>query len=211
MELNYHGYFTTPIYDVYLPNFVKPLNKVSDKYIKLAQNKNKVFIKEREKTFKKKVGDMNLVHHSESLLDKAEFQDLKKIIFNTSNTILKQMGYHFDIKNLIYTDMWVQEFSRRGVGCHEKHLHAHCHISGFYFLKCSEKTSFPYFQDPRPGKNMSQLLEHNKNNITFASDQVNYKPKPGTLLLFPSYLEHAFSSDCGADPFRFIHFNLKVF
>jgi len=54
------------------------------------------------------------------------------------------------------------------------------------------------------------LLEHNKNNITFASDQVNYKPKPGTLLLFPSYLEHAFSSDCGVDPFRFIHFNLKV-
>ena len=33
----------------------------------------------------------------------------------------------------------------------------------------------------------NQLNYYAKNNITFASDQVNYKPKPGTLLLFPSY------------------------
>ncbi len=34
--------------------------------------------------------------------------------------------------------------------------------------------------------------------------------KPGTLLLFNSWLPHQFSVDNGIDPFRFIHFNLQA-
>ena len=30
-------------------------------------------------------------------------------------------------------------------------------MSGFYFLKCSNKTSKPFFHDPRPGKLMTDL------------------------------------------------------
>ena len=32
--------------------------------------------------------------------------------------------------------------------------------------------------------------------------------QPGTLIIFPGYLEHEFSVDFGIEPFRFIHWNI---
>ena len=34
---------------------------------------------------------------------------------------------------------------------------------------------------------------------------------PGTLIIFPGYLEHEFSVDFGIEPFRFIHWNIKQY
>ena len=48
------------------------------------------------------------------------------------------------------------------------------------------------------------------NNITDASDYINFKPVPGTLIMFPSYLSHGFQVDFGLQPFRFIHFNYRA-
>ena len=42
------------------------------------------------------------------------------------------------------------------------------------------------------------------------SGSIHYKPRPGTLMLFPAYVEHEFTVDLGIDPFRFIHFNLQA-
>ena len=42
------------------------------------------------------------------------------------------------------------------------------------------------------------------------TETVNFHPKPGTLLLFPGYMEHEFSVDPGFEPFRFIHFNIQA-
>jgi hypothetical protein len=46
--------------------------------------------------------------------------------------------------------------------------------------------------------------------LTFGSAAVNFKPKPGSLVLFPSFLEHQFAMDLGIESFRFIHFNLQA-
>ena len=40
---------------------------------------------------------------------------------------------------LFTTEMWVQEFAKKGGGHHTLHTHWNGHISGFYFLKASEK------------------------------------------------------------------------
>ena len=34
------------------------------------------------------------------------------------------------------------------------------------------------------------------------------RPKPGTLIIFPGYLEHEYAVDAGKEPFRFIHWNI---
>ena len=46
--------------------------------------------------------------------------------------------------------MWVQEFAKKGGGHHSAHIHWNQHVSGFYFLKCSDKTSYPIFHEPKP-------------------------------------------------------------
>ena len=120
------------------------------------------------------------------------------------------MGYNLNDYEIHWTEMWVQEFGKDGGGHHEGHIHYDNHISGFYFLKCSDKTSYPIFHDPRLGKCVTQLPLKNESEITFGSQFINYKPQPGTLILFPAFLEHQFSVDLGIEPFRFIHFNLQA-
>jgi uncharacterized protein (TIGR02466 family) len=108
------------------------------------------------------------------------------------------------------TEMWVQQFAKNGGGHHSPHTHWNGHISGFYFLKCSDKTSYPIFHDPRPGKVMNQLPEKDSNSFSDAVDLINIKPKPGTFVFFNSYLGHEFVVDHGVEPFRFIHFNIRA-
>lgn len=209
-NLEFKTYFETPIYVGKLPELVNDLNKVSDKFILEAKNRNKKIIKERDKFMKKKLSDFGLTHHSTSLTNLPQFEILQNYVSNRSIEILEHMGYDLKDHQILWTEFWVQEFAEKGGGHHEKHIHYNNHISGFYFLKCSEKTSFPVFHDPRPAKIISQLPFKNSNEICLSTDKINYKPMPGTLIMFPAFLEHQFAVDPGIEPFRFIHFNLQA-
>ena len=112
--------------------------------------------------------------------------------------------------SLFVTEMWVQEFAKKGGGHHTLHTHWNGHISGFYFLKASETTSMPLFEDPRPGNVMNLLPEKDRSKITYASSQINYQVKPGRMMFFPSYMPHQYSVDIGYEPFRFIHWNCQA-
>ena len=71
-------YFQSPVYHVEIPEWVKPIDKICDKYIKKAQKDNEKVIKQREKDWKKKVGDITMSHHSISMVGDPglkEFQD----------------------------------------------------------------------------------------------------------------------------------------
>ena len=43
-----------------------------------------------------------------------------------------------------------------------------------------------------------------------ASELIHFKPTPGTLIIFPGYLEHEYAVDFGIEPFRFIHWNIQA-
>jgi len=209
-NLEFKLYFETPIYVGNIPELVNAMNKASDKFIIEAKDRNKKIIKERDKAMKKKLGDFGLPHHSTSLIDLPQFEILQNYVTNRSKEILDHMGYDLTNYILKWTEFWVQEFSEKGGGHHEGHIHYDSHISGFYFLKCSNKTSVPIFHDPRHAKIMSQLPLKNANEVSFGNPLINFKPVPGTLIMFPSFLEHQFSLDLGIEPFRFIHFNLQA-
>ena len=106
--------------------------------------------------------------------------------------------------------MWGQEFAKDGGGHHTLHTHWNGHISGFYFLKGSEKTSKPMFEDPRPGNMMNLLPQKYPTKITYASHQISYEANPGKMIFFPSYMPHQYVVDMGYEPFRFIHFNCQA-
>ena len=57
---------------------------------------------------------------------------------------------------------------------------------------------------------MADLPRKNETEVSMASSMINYKPKPGTMIFIPAYLEHQFTVDPGVDDFRFIHFNLQA-
>jgi len=194
--------FTNNIYVEEDNSWLNFLNTVSDKYIEQVRDYNKKYFLNNK--------DFGLVHHSGLLMLDPDLLEFNKFICKKSYSILDEQGYDLKEYSLSIRELWVQEFSKEGGGFHSAHTHWNGHISGFYFLKCSDKTSFPIFHDPRPGKLMIQLPEKDTTLITDASEKIQFKPKPGTFIFFNSYLGHEFVVDHGIEPFRFIHFNIQA-
>ena len=100
---------------------------------------------------------------------------------------------------------------KKGGGHHSAHIHWNQHVSGFYFLKCSNKTSYPIFHEPKTGARCTKLkMKPNLKGVWAGHEQFHMKPKPGTLIIFPGYLEHEYAVDFGIEPFRFIHWNIQA-
>ena len=208
-QLTREDLFRCPIWFAKEPSFVDSLNKASDSYIENAKKNLKKDIDKRNKKFGDK-GDMGNVFHSTSLIGDPAFKELQDYIGATSHNLLGEMGYDLKDYAIFTTEMWVQEFAKKGGGHHTLHTHWNGHISGFYFLKASEKTSLPLFEDPRPGNLMNSLPELDKLKVTYASTAINYNVEPGSMLFFPSYMPHQYVVDMGYDPFRFIHWNCQA-
>ena len=166
-------------------------------------------IDKRNKTHKTK-GDLGSVYHSTTLIGDEKFKTLTDYIGATSHNLLMEMGFDMSSHELFTTEMWVQEFAKSGGGHHTLHTHWNGHISGFYFLKASDKTSMPLFEDPRPGNVMNLLPELDKTKVTYASSAVHYKVHPGRMIFFPSYMPHQYIVDLGIETFRFIHWNCQA-
>ena len=208
-QLNREDYFKCPIWFADVPKFVDDLNTSSDPYIETAKKNLKKDIAKRNKKFGDR-GDMGHVFHSTPLVGDPNFLQLQNYIGATAHNLLGEMGFDMTHHQLFTTEMWVQEFAKKGAGHHSLHTHWNGHMSGFYFLKASEKTSRPIFEDPRPGNVMNLLPQKDLTKITYASSQVNYDVKPGRMIFFPSYLPHMYVVDMGYEPFRFIHWNCQA-
>jgi len=208
-QLNREDLFKCPVWFADEPAFVDDLNRASDKYIEVAKKNLKKDIDKRNKKFGDK-GDMGNVFHSTTLVGDPNFLELTNYIGATANNLLLEMGFDLTNYQVFITEMWVQEFAKKGGGHHTLHTHWNGHISGFYFLKCSEKTSRPLFEDPRAGNIMNLLPEKDKTKVTYASHQINYEVKPGRMIFFPSYMPHQYIVDMGYEPFRFIHWNCQA-
>ena len=197
--------FKCPIYLATKPEWVDELNKASDPIIERLR-----------KTWKKKIKDpkdpakqMPNSLHSELLWQYPAFQPIANLILQQSWNILSWQGYKLDGKMPLLTELWVQEFPEEG-GFHDIHEHGNNHISGFYFLKCNEKTSHPVFWDPRPGKKMTDLQMADQSKINYGNQQIHYNVKPGTFIFFNSYMPHSYVHHKGKEKFRFIHFNMQA-
>ena len=209
IQLNREDYFKCPVWYADEPDFVEDLNKASDKYIEVENKILKKDIAKRNKKFGNK-GDMGNVFHSTALVGDPNFNQLTQYIGATAHNLLVEMGFDMTYHQLFTTEMWVQEFAKNGGGHHTLHTHWNGHISGFYFLKASKKTSRPVFEDPRSGNMMNLLPQKDPSKITYASSQINYEVKPGRIIFFPSYMPHQYIVDMGYEPFRFIHWNCQA-
>ena len=199
-----NNYFNTTIWHEQKLDFLKSLNTASNKYIKLAKNFPEA------KKYIKKHGDFGRSYHSTSLINDNDFLDFRTYIGLKSWEYLDHQGYDMSQYTTMMSEMWVQEFSKKGGGHHSAHIHWNQHVSGFYFLKCSDKTSYPIFHDPRTGARATKLKMKNENIISGGTELVHIRPMPGTLVIFPGYLEHEFTVDHGEEPFRFIHWNMQA-
>jgi len=196
-----HEFFSTPIWKEEKPEFLKPLIKATDPYIKEARKRNKIPIKQLK--------DFGFTHHSTTLMNDESFKEFHEYVGKQSLNFLNFSGFDMNEYTLFFSESWVQEFAKNGGGHHSAHIHWNTHVNGFYFLKCNEKTSYPVFHDPRTGARSTKLKRKTEEACS-GSETIHVGPVPGTLVLFPGYLEHEFTVDHGKSSFRFIHFTLQA-
>jgi len=204
LELNRFDLFPSPIYRGNDKQWL-PIDKHVDPIIDKLKNDWKKKIKEG------KADQLPNSYHSHNLWQDEPFKPFVEYVMQQMWNILSWQGYNIKGKRPLLQECWVQEFPEEG-GFHDIHIHANNHMSGFYFLQCSEKTSKPSFHDPRPGKMMTDLMAADMKQITHASSQIHYPVKPGDFIFFPSYMPHAYSHYAGEgkEKFRFIHFNMAA-
>jgi uncharacterized protein (TIGR02466 family) len=195
------NFFQTPIWVENKTEYLVSLTKATNKYIKESRKADKEYIKQ--------FNDFGSSYHSTPLAQDNDFLDFRNYVGDRCSEFLNEQNVAVSDYALILTEMWVQEFSKNGGGHHSAHIHFNQHVSGFYFLKCSDKTSYPVFHEPRTGARTTKLKMKGDNGLNH-SDTIHYKPNPGDLVIFPGYLEHEFAVDHGIEPFRFIHFNIQA-
>jgi len=94
-------YFPTTIWSEQKPEFVKSLNRASNKYIKEARN--------REKAHIKKWGDFGRSYHSTPLTADNDFLDFRNYIGQKSWEYLDHQGYDMSQYTTMFSELWVQD------------------------------------------------------------------------------------------------------
>ena len=100
------------------------------------------------------------------------------------------------------SSMWLNVQGTNGFN--HTHVHSGGWYSGVFYLKCCEKSGNITFTDPRPGAEMSLYHQFTNGEIQTIS------PKPGDLILFPSWLPHLVEPNYSNDDRISVAFNIEL-
>lgn len=188
--------FSCPLFITEKPEFLDVARKTSKKFIdrrKEQCNLNPIYP----------------VYMTESINYDPEMQEFSNLVAQMAWDILDSQGYAMDGFTTYFTEMWTQEHHKMSLM--EKHIHGNgAVISGFYFLDVPKDSSRVIFHHPNDAKVITNLPERNIEDVTHASNMINFVPKEGQLMFTNSWLPHSFTKNQSKKPVRFIHFNIAV-
>jgi len=131
-----------------------------------------------------------------------EFQELIACVNNASKSILRflRMGQ----EALEMTGCWATVLSKGAL--HKAHSHPNNFLSGVYYVRVQPGADTINFHDPRRQTYVIRppVVELTAEN----TDQVVVRVTNGTLLLFPSYLEHSVDGNMSEEERISISFNI---
>jgi uncharacterized protein (TIGR02466 family) len=99
----------------------------------------------------------------------------------------KALDFELSGKSLALDSLWINVMDRGGI--HSAHIHPHSVVSGTYYVDIPNGAADIRFEDPRLAMMMAAPPRKEKarrENQIFA----RVSPKPGTLLLWESFLRH---------------------
>ena len=119
----------------------------------------------------------------------------EKGIFDFEKDLPDLFEEFIECKNAFYTDTgfktdtifqsWTQDYNKEGHS-HPRHQHGINGISGVYWIRANEKASDLVFYNP------NKIIDYITYDFStqFNSPIYKIKPKKGTVVMFPSYIEH---------------------
>jgi uncharacterized protein (TIGR02466 family) len=116
-----------------------------------------------------------------------EMAELVELIDDHAARFARMSAFDLRRRKLKLDSLWINILDRGGA--HSGHIHPHSVLSGTYYVSVPPGSSAIRFEDPRLGLMMaapSRKAAASRRSQTF----VSVDPKPGTLLLWESWLRH---------------------
>lgn len=138
----------------------------------------------------------------QTLHQREELQGLVTCINNVARGVLRFLRIGEEAFEI--TGCWATVLAKGGI--HKAHSHPNNYLSGVYYVRVPPGADAINFHDPRSqaGVIRPPVVELTAEN----TDQVVVRVASGTLLMFPSYLEHSVDANPSDDERISISFNI---
>ena len=191
-----HLFFSTPVWIEQINNF-ESINSELKNYIYQEKEKNPDGVKK---------SNFN-GWHSDNFDLKNE--NLKNFINEVSNNIgaaVKDMDWDLEAQIVKITNMWA--IINKNKAFNEKHHHGNSALSAAYYVKAESNAGNIVFFDPRQANVFHHPTAKKANDLNGQIKSIT--PKPGTLILFPSYLEHKVEENLSNKERIVVSFNVAL-
>jgi len=189
MITEYH--FPTPVYIKDLPNAIELNQYLEQKLVQWSQQEKGLA--------KTNAGGW---HSPTDMNFKEEYNVLTKELFAVQEEIFKK---EFLTQKPVLGNMWAN-INYSG-NYNRPHLHPNSLFSGVYWVKTPEKSGSLMLYDPRPGVH---TMMPNRKEGQLPSQlwrEVHYRPRAGTIVMFPAWLWHEVKPNESNDTRISISFN----
>lgn len=138
----------------------------------------------------------------QTLHEREEFRDLISCVHNAVKSVLRFLRIGYDTFEI--TGCWANVLSKGAA--HKAHSHPNNFLSCVYYVRTHPGTDTINFHDPR---NQASIIRPPVVELTAENtDQVVVRVKNGTLLVFPSYLQHSVDANMSEEERISISFNI---
>ena len=191
-----HLFFSTPIWISEIDNFYN-INKELLDYISIEKSKNP------EGQIKSNVKGW---HSNEFDLKEEKLKSFITEISKNIGAAVNDMNWDLESQLVKITSMW--SIINKKEAFNERHHHGGSALSAAYYVKAEPDSGDIVFFDPRQAYVFSHPISKKVNNINAQVKSV--RPKTGTLILFPSYLEHKVNPNKSNEERIVISFNVSL-
>lgn len=145
-------------------------------------------------------------HSKDKLHHRPEMRDFLAILHDNIAEVGR--AYRIDTKQvgLELASCWIIVNGKFASGA--VHCHPNAFFSGVYYISAAENCGDIFFQDPRHAALMGAcpVTEH----APWTVRQISYRPAPGGLLIFPSWLYHGVEPNLSEAPRVSLSFNFRL-
>ncbi len=135
-----------------------------------------------------------------------EFGELKRVLDRHVAAFAEAAAFDLGRRRLKLDNIWINILAPGGV--HTSHIHPHSVVSGTYYASVPEGASSIQFEDPRLGLMMAAPPRRADAEIDQRSF-VSFAPKPGTVMLWESWLRHEVPMNQAAQDRISVSFNYR--
>lgn len=147
-------------------------------------------------------------HSGHALPEVNGIYEFGNLITLAAEQFAKSQGVDISKKRAVIVAMWMSNM--RSGSTHAKHAHGLCMYAGTYYVECPSGSGNIRFHNPSSSLMGLVSLPVTQDDNPATSNWVDFKPQPGRLLLWNSWVYHEVIENRNITPRITISFNVNL-